>query len=74
MTEAPGQQPPQDPRHARDGRREVLEGRVIPSRPQPTPPADPHGPPAGGQGQSWPPLSGTGTGEAWSITPGTPGG
>lgn len=33
MTEGPGQQPPQEPRNpASDGRREVLEGRVIPSR------------------------------------------
>lgn len=33
MTEGPGQQPPQDPRTpASDGPREVLEGRVIPSR------------------------------------------
>lgn len=36
MTEGSGQQPPQDPRPgAADGGREVLEGRVIPSRPQP---------------------------------------
>src|ERR1700754_4684101 len=35
MTEGPGQQPPQDPRSpAPDGGREVLEGRVIPSRSQ----------------------------------------
>ncbi len=33
MTEGPGQQPPRDPRTpASDGPREVLEGRVIPSR------------------------------------------
>src|SRR5690242_17257429 len=33
MTEGPGQQPPQVPRTpASDGPREVLEGRVIPSR------------------------------------------
>jgi hypothetical protein len=33
MTERPGQQPPQDPRSS-EGTREVLEGRVIPSRSQ----------------------------------------
>ncbi|WP_103886895.1 hypothetical protein [Actinacidiphila yanglinensis] len=33
MSEGPGQQPPQEPRNqASDGPREVLEGRVIPSR------------------------------------------
>ncbi|WP_329175542.1 hypothetical protein [Streptomyces sp. NBC_01477] len=33
MTDGPGQQPPQEPRrNAADGEREVLEGRVIPSR------------------------------------------
>ncbi|WP_405586347.1 hypothetical protein [Streptomyces sp. NBC_01190] len=35
MTEGPGQQPPQDPRStAPEGGREILEGRVIPSRSQ----------------------------------------
>ncbi len=67
MTEGPGQQqPPQEPRtQASDGRREVLEGRVIPSRPSDprhsfqaspqaqNPPRQP-GPDAGGpQAQPW---------------------
>ncbi|WP_200804300.1 hypothetical protein [Actinacidiphila paucisporea] len=44
MTDGPGQQqPPQEPRSTTDGagEREVLEGRVIPSRPQPERDADP---------------------------------
>lgn len=63
MSEGPGQQLPQDPRSgSAEGRREVLEGRVIPSRsgqapPYPAPPADPRqgfGPPAAAAGeQSW---------------------
>ncbi|NUS11180.1 MAG: hypothetical protein HOY69_07195, partial [Streptomyces sp.] len=33
MTDGPGQQPPQEPRTSpAEGEREVLEGRVIPSR------------------------------------------
>jgi hypothetical protein len=42
MTEGPGQQPPQEPRNSTaDGEREVLEGRVIPSRRQPEGAVDP---------------------------------
>ncbi|WP_225847876.1 hypothetical protein [Streptomyces sp. HPF1205] len=72
MSEGPGQQLPQDPRSgSAESRREVLEGRVIPSRSAqarsyPAAPADPRqgfGPPAGpaaeqswqGQGPAGPP-------------------
>ncbi|MFG1808820.1 hypothetical protein [Streptomyces sp. NPDC049040] len=43
MTDGPGQQPPQEPRRNADGtgEREVLEGRVIPSRTQAERDADP---------------------------------
>ncbi|MFI0898730.1 hypothetical protein [Streptomyces sp. NPDC020983] len=74
MTDGPGQQPPQEPRHsAADGEREVLEGRVIPSRQnttdpraqfrQQTPP-----PQAPEPGPAWSPQSGA----AAQAQPGAP--
>lgn len=77
MTEGPGQQPAQEPRTgAAEDRREVLEGRVIPSRRQdgPNAPADdprrhfadaPPPAPYGGQDQSWS-APGAAPGNAWS--------
>ncbi|MGW5350611.1 hypothetical protein ACWERV_08835 [Streptomyces sp. NPDC004031] len=63
MTDGPGQQPPQEPRHsAADGEREVLEGRVIPSR-QNT--ADPRAQ----FRQQTPPPQAPEPGPAWSPQP-----
>ncbi|WP_328915546.1 MULTISPECIES: hypothetical protein [unclassified Streptomyces] len=76
MTEGPGQQPPQEPRNgAPEGGREVLEGRVIPSRPQrPAPQDDPRRQYAApsADGPAWAPPPGQSQGQPWSARPGQP--
>ncbi len=81
MSEGPGQQPPQEPRNqASDGPREVLEGRVIPSRTSDPrrgfagPPQQERSPQEQGAQGAQPPAAGGGAPESpYSFRPGAPG-